>query len=353
MGKALQTYRKLFDDLKKGAIHRVYFLYGPEEYLKKEFVRELITRALPESNRAFNLDILYGDEFDKALFDDRLNSYPLFTDRRVVILKNFGDLSTANKDHVIDAVERVAESIVFVVEAANEKLDSARLRNLKKAVDKKGLTASFALLDDQETIDRVMSRFKREGYKIDPDALDLLVESVGTRLIDLGNEVDKILLAAGERDTVDRELVSDVVGKYRTESLFSLLDEISRRNPESLLRSLSNLIDAGEEPVFVLAMLLKRVVLLLQVVSLLREKGRAVANDRSLAAAMGGATSPFYAAVLRRQAARFEAQDLERMLANLRWADIKLKTTQVDAKSVLQEALLASHLRKTLASAPA
>ena len=44
-------------------------------------------------------------------------------------------------------------------------------------------------------------------------------------------------------------------------------------------------------------------------------------------------------------------EELERMLANLRWADIKLKTTQVDAKTVLQEALLASHLRKTLAYA--
>lgn len=350
MGKTLQAYRKLFDTLKKGDVERLYFLHGPEEYLKKEFVRELLERALPERNRAFNLDILYGDEFDRALFDDRVGSFPLFTDRRVVILKNFDSLSLSNKDHVIASAERVSDSLVFVVESAAEKLDNARLRNLGKAASKHGVEASFPLLDEQETLARVSARFQREGFRVEPDALDLLVESAGTRLIDLGNEVDKILLAATEGQPIDRELVAGVVGRYRTETVFSLLDELSARSPEALLRKLESLIDGGEEPVFILAMLLKRTVLLLQ--AALVENERGARDDRSFAAAMGG-ISPYYAAVLRRQARRFAPDGLERLLDNLRWADIRLKTTQVDAKIVLEEALVASHLRKTLASPPA
>lgn len=352
MGKTLQSYRRIFDALKKRDPGGAYFLYGPEEYLKREFVRELMSRALPEKNRAFNLDILYGDEFDGAAFDDRLHSFPLFTDRRVVILKNFDALSTGAKDHVIESVERVPDALVFVVESQAEKLDNARLKNLKKAVDRRGLAAAFPLLDDQESIDRVLSRIKREGFGIETDALDLLVESVGTRLIDLGNEVDKILLAAPEGSTIDRNLVAAVVGKYRAQSVFGLLDDLSRRNPASLVRSLTGLVDGGEEPVFILGMLLKRTVLLLHACTLAAERPAAVANDRALASAMGG-ISPFYAAVLRRQAGRFQRDELERLLDNLRWADVKLKTTALDAKALLQEALVASHLGKTLASAMA
>jgi len=349
MGKALAGYRKLFDTLKQGPVRSLYLLHGPEEFLKKEFVRALLERALPEANRAFNLDILYGDEFDAALFDDRIASFPLFNERRVVILKNFGALSLANKDHVIAGAERVSDSVVLVIETPEEKLDNARLKALAKAAEKRGVAAPFPLLDDQETIERVMGRLKRDGYTIDPEALELLVESVGTALVDLSNEVDKIVLAAGESKTIERDTVAAVVGRYRTENLFSLLDMVGRKDPALMVRRVATLVEGGEEPVFILAMLQKRVILLLQVAAIVRERGARAAGGRELAAAMGGATSPFYADVLKRQAAGVDAADLERLMSNLRWADIKLKTTQLDARSILAEALLASHTGKTLA----
>ena len=97
MGRTLQRYKKLFDDLKKKGPLRAYFLYGPEEHIKKEFVAELIKTALAEENRTFNLDILHGDEFERDVFHDRISSFPLFTDRRMVIIKKFEALTTPNK----------------------------------------------------------------------------------------------------------------------------------------------------------------------------------------------------------------------------------------------------------------
>lgn len=352
MGKTLQKYRKLFEAVRKGTIHRLYFLYGPEEYLKKEFIQDLLNAALPESNRAFNLDVIYGDEFDKPLFDDRVGSFPLFTERRVVILRNFKALSTPHKDHVISRAGEIPDSLVLVVEDPTDKLDTVRLKNMKKAADETGLSFKFDFLDRDETVERVTGRFKREGYDIQPAALDLLVDSVGTQLIDLINEVEKICLAAGERKTVDEDLVSAVVGKYRTEDLFSLLDVLELRDPAAVVRKVDRLIDGGEEPVVMLGMLLKRLILLLEVKAIESEhrgKGREAMSGKALAASMAGNISPFYAEILRRQAVRFEDAGLRTLLANLRWAEFKLKTSQLGAKHLIEEALLASHLGKTLA----
>jgi len=95
MGRTLQRYKKLFDQLKDDKTrHRVYLLYGPEEFLKKEFVGELIKTKLSDKNRAFNLDMLHGDDFDRDLFNDRLSSFPLFAEQRMVILKKFEALAT-------------------------------------------------------------------------------------------------------------------------------------------------------------------------------------------------------------------------------------------------------------------
>jgi DNA polymerase III delta subunit len=188
---------------------------------------------------------------------------------------------------------------------------------------------------------------------VEPDALDLLVESVGTQLIDLINEVEKICLAAVGETTVDRELVSAVVGKYRTENLFSLLKALEQKDPASMIRKLDRLIDGGEQPVVMLGMLLKRVVLLMEVKAIVDAggRGREVSSGRALAGLMSGAVNPFYAEVLLGQARRFERAELERLLANLRWADFKLKTSQLMPKHLIEEAFLASHLGKTLAYA--
>lgn len=349
MGKSLNRYRKLFDSLKGGEVHRLYFLYGPEEYLKKEFVRGVIDAALPEGNRAFNLDILYGDEFDRGVFDDRVRSFPLFNERRVVILRNFRALTPTNRDYIIEAAETASDGVVLIVETPEDRLDTARHKKLKKVADAHGLSFEFSHLDEAETVDRVRGRLEREGFHIDPRALDLLIESVGTQLIDLTNEVEKLKLAAGEDGNIDLDTVSQVVGKYRTESLFEVIDALAAHRTGDLVRRVGTLIDGGEEPVFILAMLIRRSVQLLEVRGLLSESKGSASRGRDLTSRMASPTNPYFAEALRRQAGAFETEELEVLLHNLRWADLKLKSTSLNPKGLIEEALLASHLRKTLA----
>jgi len=352
MGRTLDHYRRLFDSVKRGKVAPVYFLYGPEEYLKREFVRNVIDAVLPEGERAFNLDILHGDAFDTAAFDDRLQSFGLFDKRRVLILKNFDALTMAHKDHVIARAESAPDGVVLVIESAAERPDSARAKRLIKAAAARGVAFEFRHLDDAETMERLSSRLRKEGFEIAPDALDLLVESVGTHLSDLSNEMEKIVLAAGEERRIDRTLVADVVGRYRGESLFSLLDDLGRRDPGALLEKLAVVLDGGEDAVFVLSMLLRRAVQLMELRAVLRESGRSAPSGRELAARVTSSASPFFVESLRRQAQAVGERDLELLLANLRWADLKLKTTQVSQRTVIEGALLAWHLGKPLATPP-
>jgi DNA polymerase-3 subunit delta len=350
MASRLQGYKKLFEDAREGRLKPLYFLHGPEEYMKKEFVRELVQAALPEGDRTFNLDIVYGEEFDAPAFEDRLQAFPLFAKRRVVILKNFEALSTSSRERLIDRLEAIPDSLTLVVESSNAKLETVAHKRLGAVAAKVGVAFAFETLDENETLERVLGRFRRENVQIDAEALDLLIESVGTQLIDLANEVDKILLSVPENGRVTRDTVASVVGRYRTDSLFSVLDAVGAAAPATLVARLASIIESGEEPVFVVAMMLRRVVSLLEVQSLLSERGRAVANDRALAADLAATNSPFYAGKLREQAARVPRARLEGLLANLRWADAMLKSTSVDGRSVVEEALLASYVGKTLAT---
>jgi DNA polymerase-3 subunit delta len=346
MGRTLQRYKRLFDELKKNSLHRIYFLYGPEEFLKKEFMAELIKSRLPELNRAFNLDVFHGDEFDRDVFADRLSSFPLFTERRVVVLRDFDGLSTSNQDFVLERIPQAADSAVLVVESQGAKLETVRLKKLQQVADERGLSFCFQHLSDDETIERVKTRFQREGFTVSPDALELLVDSVGTHLIDLANEVEKIILSGDPAKPVDREAVAAVVGRYRTENLFGMLDRIGRGDVSDLMVRLHRVIDGGEEPVYILAMLIRRVIQLLHVRLLMDEDKTAA---KSIGQSLGGMISPFQVSILMDQARRVDRESLEVYLGNLRWADIKLKSTAIDAGHVIDTALIASSQRKTLA----
>jgi DNA polymerase-3 subunit delta len=349
MGRTLLRYKKLFDDLKKKGPLAAYLLYGPEEYVKKEFIGELIKSALGDKNRAFNLDIFHGDEFDSDAFNDRISSFPLFTDRRMVVVKKFEALSTPNKDFVLDHLEALPDSLTFVAETDADKMDTARLKRLKKLADARGLSFRFQCLSDDETVERIQGRLRREGLAIDGEALDLLVESVGTRLIDLTNELEKIILSAGEDKTIDRGLVSDVVGRYRTENLFAFLDRLGGDEIGDLIVRMNRVIDGGEEPVFVLAMLIRRILQLLEVKSLLVERGAKVRSPQVMAGLLGSYVSPYYVGNLIEQAQRIDLDILHDYLENLRWADVKLKSSSTSPRNILETALIASSLRKKLA----
>ena len=111
---------------------------------------------------------------------------------------------------------------------------------------------------------------------------------------------------------------------------------------------MNRLIDGGEEPIFVLAMLIRRVVLLLEVKTLLAEHGARARSPQVMAGLLSGRASPYYAGNLLEQSKRIDLDTLHGYLNNLRWADIKLKSTSISPRTVLEEALVAASLKRTL-----
>lgn len=346
MGRALQRYKKLFEEVKRGRPYRLYFLYGPEEFLRKEFISELVKTALGEQNRAFNLDIFHGDDFSRDAFSDRVSSFPLFTDRRIAILKKFEALSVSNQDFVIERLGNLSESVVVVIEASGAKLDTARLKRLGEIADASGLSFCFQPLSDEDAVERAKARIEREGFRIEADALALLVDSVGTGLIDLANEVEKIVLSSEPGSTITRETVAAVVGKYRTENLFAFLDRLGRDEAAAMISRLNRIIDGGEEPVFVLSMLIRRVVQLLHVRLLLDEGS---SSPKALSGKLSGLATPFQITILLDQVKRFDAKGLGVYVENLSWADRMMKSSSVDPGHLIEVALVASWGGKPLA----
>ena len=64
---------------------------------------------------------------------------------------------------------------------------------------------------------------------------------------------------------------------------------------------------------------------------------------------MAGRVSPYQVTILIDQCRRFDREELQGYLTNLRWADVKLKSTTIPPRNLLETALVASAQRITLA----
>src|SRR5204863_4483094 len=93
----------------------VYFLYGPEAYLRDQALREITEAALHGTllrefnDSAFNL--LTDDVRDAIAAAEQL---PMMSDRRVVRLRNFARLREADEEMLLAYLERPVETSVLI-----------------------------------------------------------------------------------------------------------------------------------------------------------------------------------------------------------------------------------------------
>ncbi len=96
------TCEQLQQDIDQSRLRPVYFLYGPEEYLKEQAVQGILGKLVSPDLKDFNLDVLYGDETDAASIVDRVASLPMMTERRVVLVRNVDHLPIEERRKILE-----------------------------------------------------------------------------------------------------------------------------------------------------------------------------------------------------------------------------------------------------------
>src|SRR3954463_3485446 len=87
------TPQALNENIKKGKFERLYFLYGDEQFLIDEALKNLSDAVLGDSIRDFNMNVFYGGDADAATIRDAIETLPMMALNRLVIIKEAQELS--------------------------------------------------------------------------------------------------------------------------------------------------------------------------------------------------------------------------------------------------------------------
>jgi DNA polymerase-3 subunit delta len=174
-----------------------------------------------------------------------------------------------------------------------------------------------------------------EQHARDGDA-QTLVDTVGRDLRRLEAEIDKLVAYAGASGQITAADVRTVAAEGPAASVFELADAVGERDTPRALRLLRGMLQAGESPLMVHAMIARHVRALVGARAL---AARGMSPD-AMAPEIGMA--PWLARNAARQASRYEPSELAAALSALADAEEQMKTSQADAGLVLERWIIST-----------
>jgi DNA polymerase-3 subunit delta len=228
-------------DLKKqiasGKIAPVYFLQGPESWLKEEVEAQLKAALFPSENEAaLNTLLLYGPDVTLGQIVSAASEYPMFTEKKMIVVRQFDKLKKVTGK---DAAQQQDESLlryladppsfsVLVLDA-----DEVEKKELEKAPYKhlKAFRHEFGAIKNADIF--AAERARESGWEFEPDALKTFAGYIepSSRLI--CQEIEKLTLYASNKRSDRRFTLDDVcdcVGISRKYNVFELEKAVVAKN---------------------------------------------------------------------------------------------------------------------------
>ena len=239
---------------KTGEPQPVYVLAGAERFLKLQALERIQRLALGESGDDFARSSYAGDAVDLATVRDELSTLPFLSPRRLVIVQDADGFITKYRDGLEDYVAAPSRSGVLVLDVKSWKTNT----RLAKALPDAGLiSCGVPERNAAAWVRSWLTKWATLQYdkKLEPAALNLLLELVGHELGVLDQELAKLATNAGTAPVITAKDVDQLVGHSREENVWNIFDAIAQGQKAKALAMLHHLLDHGQEPIGLLGAL--------------------------------------------------------------------------------------------------
>lgn len=144
-----------------------------------------------------------------------------------------------------------------------------RRKKLFKSVSSVGHVLTFTKIKGEARQQHVVMEMASgllsgRGKCLSSAAWAVLGRKTGFELRESLGAIEKLIAYAGEKRQIEADDVEAVVGRTKEETVFDLTGAISGRNLNAALRSLRELLDQGDPPLMIFAMITRDIRLLLQ-----------------------------------------------------------------------------------------
>ncbi len=312
-------------------------IYGPDRGLVAERARSFATRTgLPLDDPFSVVKLDAGDaDRDQGRLLDEARTVPMFSDRRLLWLRNAGAQKNLSDDVKTLLAEPPRDAIVLI--EAGDLKKGVGLRSIVEAAH--GAMALPCYADDARDIESVIdAELGKAGMTMTLEARQALRRNLGGDRLASRGEVEKLALYAHGRSEITLEDVRVLTGDVSGQSFDDAVDAVLAGRLEDFDMAFTRQCQAGGQPFLALAAAMR------QFQALHAMRGAVEAGGGRNAAAVVAAHKPPVFFTRRRlietALERWSSEALNRALARLQAAVLQTRRRSDLAEPIARQALL-------------
>lgn len=221
------SYERISRDIAGGKYAPVYLLMGEEGYFIDRISEQIATTVLSEAERDFNQIVVYGKDTDEGTIINYARQMPMMGRYEVIIVREAQSLRKPEQLALYTAVP--SPTTILVLCYKEKSLD--KRTQLYKHINQKGEVLESIRPRDYEMTAWLGEFIKSRGCAIEPKALGMLTDHLGTDISKISNELTKLLtyLPEGTKN-ITAQHIEDNIGISKDFNNFELTKAVSEKN---------------------------------------------------------------------------------------------------------------------------
>ena len=245
------NYDFLEKEINKG-LNSIYLIYGEEQYLVETTLKKIKKKF---GELVSGINYINIDESNLESLISNIESPAFGYDKKLIVIKNSGLFKKDGRRKTATPIQEIIGK--YILENLNIINEGTVLVFVEKEIDKNsvydiiekvGIVCNIDYLKLPQLIQKLKKICVLYKVNCNETVLNYLVDTSGTSLENLINEIRKLIEYIGEGGTITEKEVDLLCTKKIESVIFELTDNIGNKQTDKALETLNNLI-YQKEPV--------------------------------------------------------------------------------------------------------
>ncbi|MDO5410691.1 MAG: DNA polymerase III subunit delta [Lachnospiraceae bacterium] len=304
------------NDIQNRQFKPVYLLSGEETYLTRQFCERLAAAIAGEDT--INVNRFQEKNPDIKEIISLADTMPFFAESRLIVIENSGFFKRDSSE-LAAYLSQMPESTHIIFR--EDEID--KRNKLFKKVKELGYFAEMKRQTESELERWILSILKKEGINLTRHTMSYLLETIGTDMNVIRNELDKLISYLGDKNVLEPADIDAICSRQISGQIFEMIDAMACQNRQKAFRLYYDLIALKEPPLRILFLITRQYLQLYQIKEM-QQKGL---SGSSLAAAAG--LSSYAVKKVASRASRFSSLQLKHCIEECALMDEQIKTGQI------------------------